>query len=69
METNYTLEQLSKLLVQIGKRDKGSDLAYPWAMGTLIGLVDFNMSYKNEELQNAINRKYIEAAKELSNAH
>ena len=68
METNYTLEQLSKLLVQIGKRDRGADYAYPWAMGTLIGLVDFNMSYRNEALQNAINRKYAEAEKELAAA-
>lgn len=69
MDTNYTVEELSKLLVEIGKKTRGADFAYPWALGTIIGLVDFNMFPSvTDGLQNAINNRYAAAEKELAAA-
>ena len=63
---DYSLQDLSKLLVQIGKKKHGLDCAYPWAMGTIIGIVDFNLKYRPNDLQKIRNEKYAEAEKELA---
>lgn len=65
---DYSLQDLSKLLVQIGRKKHGSDYAYPWAMGTIIGIVDHNLKYRPNDLQKILNEKYAEAEKELAAA-
>lgn len=66
MNKDYSLDELSKLLVQIGKKKHGLDCAYPYAMGTIIGMVDFNLKYRPNDLQKDINEKYADAEKELA---
>lgn len=63
---DYSLEELSKLYVQIGRKKHGIDGAYPWALGSIIGMVDFNVKYNPSNLQNIINQRYSEAEKELA---
>lgn len=66
MENNYTIQDLSKLLVEFGKKKHGSDYAYPHALGTIVGLTDFYLSNFPDRLQGAINARYSETEKELA---
>ena len=66
MNNDYSLQDLSRLLVQIGKKKHGSDYAYAWAVGTICGMMDFNIKYRPNDIQRAINEKYAEAEKELA---
>ena len=65
---DYSLDDLSRLLVQLGKKKHGMDCAYPYAMGTIIGMVDFNLKYRPNDLQKVINERYEFTQKELAAA-
>jgi len=65
---DYSINELSDLLVKIGKKKHGIDCAYPFAMGTIIGLVDSYIKYRPWDLQEAINLRYAEFEKELEAA-
>jgi len=69
MDKNYTLQELSDLLVQLGKKRHGLDCAYPFALGTVIGMVDFHIKNNPDRLQEVINERYSFTQKELANAH
>ena len=62
------INDLSKLLVELGKKRHGLDCAYPFALGTIVGLVDSYIKYRPHELQDAIDIRYAEAEKELAAA-
>ena len=64
----HSIDDLSKLLVELGKKRHGLDCAYPFAMGTIVGLVDSYIKYRPWELQEAINLRYAEIEKELAEA-
>lgn len=68
MNNDYSLDELSKLLVQLGKKKHGMDCAYPYALGTIIGMVDFNLKYRPNDLQKVINERYEFTQKELAAA-
>lgn len=65
---DYSLDELSNLLVQLGKKKHGMDCAYPFALGTIIGMVDFNLKYRPNDLQKVINESYEFTQKELAAA-
>lgn len=65
---DYSLDDLSRLLVQLGKKKHGMDCAYPYALGTIIGMVDFNLKYRPNDLQKVINERYEFTQKELAAA-
>lgn len=66
MNKNYSVQELSKLYVEIGKKTRGADYAYPWALGTIIGIIDHNIKYRPNELERIINERYAQAEKELA---
>lgn len=65
-EKNYTLEELGKLFVQIGKIKHGNDLAYPFAFGSIVGMLDVTMKYHPERYQETINENVAKIQKELA---
>lgn len=65
---DHSINDLSKLLVELGKKRHGLDCAYPFALGTVIGLVDSYIKYRPWDLQTAINMRYEEIEKELAAA-
>ena len=65
---DYSLDDLSRLLVQLGRKKHGMDCAYPYALGTIIGMVDFNLKYRPNDLQKVINERYEFTQKELAAA-
>lgn len=66
MNKDYSMDELSKLFVQIGKKKHGMDCAYAYAMGSIIGVVDFQIKYNTGRLQQIINERYADAEKELA---
>lgn len=66
MNKDYSMDELSKLFVQIGKKKHGLDCAYPYALGSIIGVVDFHIKYNTGRLQQIINERYADAEKELA---
>lgn len=66
MNKNYSLEDISKLYVQIGRKKHGIDCAYPFALGSIIGLVDHHIKYDPTRLQQIINERYADAEKDLA---
>lgn len=66
MNKNYTLDELSKMFVQIGKKKYGIDCAYAYAVGSLVGVVDHHIKYNPLRIQQIINERYIDAEKELA---
>ena len=69
MNNDYTLQELADLLVQLGKKRHGLDCAYPFALGTIIGMVDFHVKNHPHRLQAVINERYSFTQKELASAH
>ena len=65
-EKNYNLEELGKLFVQIGKIKHGNDLAYPFAFGSIVGMLDVTMKYHPERYQETINENVAKIQKELA---
>lgn len=65
-EKNYNLEELGKLFVQIGRIKHGNDLAYPFAFGSIIGMLDITMKYHPERYQETINENVAKIQKELA---
>ena len=63
---NYNLEELGKLFVQIGRIKHGADLAYPFAHGSMIGMLDVCMKYHPERYQEVINENVAKIHKELA---
>ena len=66
MNKNYTLDELSKVFVQIGKKKYGIDSAYAYAVGSLVGVVDHHIKYNPLRIQQIINERYTDAEKELA---
>jgi len=66
MNKDYTIQDLSKILVEFGKKKHGSDYAYPHALGTIVGLTDFYLANFPDRLQNAINERYEMTQRELA---
>jgi hypothetical protein len=62
------IQDLSKILVELGKKRHGSDYAYSFALGSITGLVDFYLRYYPEKLADVVNERYLEAEKELAQA-
>lgn len=67
MEQDYTIEDLCKVLYELGKERHGFDCAHPYALGTITGLVDFYLRNKMlDRLQSAVNDRYLQAKKDLA---
>lgn len=66
MNKDYSLDELSKLFVQIGKKKHGLDCAYAFAVGSLVGVVDHHIKYNPNRIQQIINERYVDAEKELA---
>lgn len=60
------IQDLSKILVELGKKKHGSDYAYPFALGTIVGMTDYYLRWYPEKLAEVINERYLEAEKELA---
>ena len=66
MENNYTIQDLSKLLVEFGRKKHGEDYAYSFALGTVVGLTDFYLKYHPDRMQLAVNERYEMCQRELA---
>lgn len=62
------IQDLSKILVELGKKKHGSDYAYPFALGTIVGMTDYYLRWYPEKLEEVVNQRYLEAEKELAEA-
>ena len=68
MNKNYTLGELGELFLQVGKVKHGNDCAYPFAFGSIIGMLDVTMKYHPESYQEVINENVAKLQKELAAA-
>lgn len=62
------INDLSKILVELGKKRHGLDCAYPFALGAIVGLTDFYLRFDPEKLAEVVNERYLEVEKELAQA-
>lgn len=68
MDNEITLNDLSDLLVRVGKKKHGLDCAHPFALGTIVGLLEhyIKFNYGPEHMKRAITERFELATKELS---
>lgn len=66
MNQNFTIEDLSKNLVLLGRKKHGSDIAHAFALGTIMGLTDFYLKHNMlDRLQSAVNDRFLQTQKDL----
>lgn len=66
MNKDFTIEELSKNLVLLGRKKHGSDCAHAFALGTIMGLTDFYLKHNMlDRLQSAVNDRFIQTQKDL----
>ena len=66
MDNDYTIQDLSKLLVEFGRKKHGSEYAHSFALGTIVGLTDFYLKYHPDRMQLAVNERYEMCQRELA---
>ena len=63
---DYSLDYLGKLFVEKGRKQHGLDGAYPFAFGSIIGMLDITMKYHPDKYQETINENVERLEKELA---
>lgn len=63
---DYSINELSDVLTQLGKKRHGAECAHAFALGTIVGLTDFYLKHYPERMQEAVNERYEMAQRELA---
>lgn len=63
---DYSINELSDVLTQLGKKRHGIECAHAFALGTIVGLTDFYLKNYPDRMQNAVNERYEMAQRELA---
>ena len=66
MDNDYTIQDLSEALTELGKKRHGIECAHAFALGTIVGLTDFYLKYHPDRMQLAVNERYEMAQRELA---
>lgn len=63
---DYSINDLSDALTQLGKKRHGIECAHAFALGTIVGLTDFYLKNYPERMQEAVNERYELCQRELA---